>query len=98
MWIMGLDFFTNYYMVFDHDNKKVGVALSINADQKLIDLTKESEAVEEMDGTAESSPSLIILIGCIVAVMGLSASALVKNMEKVKDEKKTTERKKDISE
>ena len=52
MWIMGLDFFTNYYMVFDHDNKKVGVALSINADQKLIDLTKESEAVEEMDGTA----------------------------------------------
>jgi hypothetical protein len=32
MWIMGLDFFTNYYMVFDHDNEKIGIALGKNAD------------------------------------------------------------------
>ena len=50
MWIMGLDFFTNYYMVFDHDNKKIGVALSKNAKPHLIDITEkanQNSAVEE---------------------------------------------------
>ena len=109
MWIMGLDFFTNYYMVFDHDNKKIGVALSKNADQHLIDITlkanRENMEVEELPqfiDVAKSFPEMAILILVIVVVMMLSAFSLLKNMDKVKKNKvndlKLTEKKKDLNE
>lgn len=31
MWILGLNFFTNYYTVFDYENKRIGFAESILA-------------------------------------------------------------------
>lgn len=32
-WILGLNFFTNYYTVFDYKNKQIGFAESINLDE-----------------------------------------------------------------
>ena len=29
-WILGLNFFTNYYTVFDYENKSIGFAKSVN--------------------------------------------------------------------
>ena len=33
-WILGLNFLQNFYTVFDHDNKQIGFASSIHADDK----------------------------------------------------------------
>lgn len=33
-WVLGLSFFTEYYIVFDYDNQSIGIANSINQGQK----------------------------------------------------------------
>ena len=38
IWILGLNFFENYYTVFDQELKRIGFAPSINSKQKLFDL------------------------------------------------------------
>ena len=35
VWILGLNFFENYYTVFDQENLKVGFALSKNANPRI---------------------------------------------------------------
>lgn len=43
-WILGLNFFHNYYIIFDMDNESVGIAESILSDfsRNFVDLTPES--------------------------------------------------------
>lgn len=36
IWILGLNFFENYYTVFDQENMKVGFAVNRNADERVI--------------------------------------------------------------
>jgi hypothetical protein len=33
-WILGLNFFENYYTVFDYENQQIGFAVSINQGKK----------------------------------------------------------------
>lgn len=39
-WMLGLNFFTNYYTVYDQTNMKVGFAPSIKAPESLLQLVK----------------------------------------------------------
>lgn len=43
MWILGINFFENYYVVFDQENKQVGFAPSISAPSRLADIIAEDK-------------------------------------------------------
>lgn len=42
LWIMGLNFFKNYYTVFDQEHKRIGFALSHNANERIFGLMAEA--------------------------------------------------------
>ena len=42
IWILGLNFFENYYTVFDQENLRVGFAINKNADPRLIELHQKA--------------------------------------------------------
>jgi len=42
MWILGLNFFSNYYTVFDQEELKVGFAISRYAHPRVIDFHQNS--------------------------------------------------------
>lgn len=39
-WILGLNFFENYYTIFDQENLRVGFALSNNVNPEVLELIK----------------------------------------------------------
>ena len=47
LWILGLNFFENYYTVFDQENLRVGFAINKNADPRLKLLHDKAELNEK---------------------------------------------------
>ena len=45
--ILGLNFFENYYTVFDQENRRIGFAPSIHAQPRLLNLAAENEQPTE---------------------------------------------------
>ena len=41
LWILGINFFENYYVVFDQENKKVGFAPSVTAPERLAKIIED---------------------------------------------------------
>ena len=44
-WILGLNFFENYYTVFDQENRRVGFAPSISSTPRLMDLIENDKTL-----------------------------------------------------
>ena len=44
-WILGLNFFENYYTIYDYEKKRVGISLSATADPRM-----ESLINKDLDG------------------------------------------------
>jgi len=70
--IMGLNFFQNYYTVFDQEKKRVGFAPSIHADERLDAIIKSAgklisiEQAETYNKWAvEAGVSIVVLMGLI---------------------------------
>lgn len=62
-WILGLNFFTNYYTVFDYKNKQIGFAESINMGKPMnkgfINWCLSSAGILEEDNFKEEDPSSV---------------------------------------
>lgn len=43
-WILGLNFFDNYYVIFDQDQKQVGFQLKENATERMKQLHRDEDA------------------------------------------------------
>lgn len=66
--IMGLNFFQNYYTVFDQENKKIGFAPSIHQDERLKELIKGDNTVSLFSIKNTDSKSVAIVVGSLVLV------------------------------
>jgi hypothetical protein len=77
-WMMGINFWENYYMVFDNDNFRVGIAPSKIANKRVIaqysktstELFKFNEfQIRKYDNTAPSFKDAILMIVLIMIAM-----------------------------
>ena len=66
-WILGLNFFGNYYTVFDQENLKVGFANSIYATESMHDLFVEALLVKEIENK-QKNETLIVISTIIVLI------------------------------
>ena len=71
-WILGLNFFTNYYVVFDLDKLRVGFAPNIKASKKIGELANLAQEIV-FETTQYSNDQLILFM----AATGLSLIAFV---------------------
>lgn len=78
---MGLNFFHQYYTVFDQEERRLGFAPSIHADARLDELIENgAQSYIQMDKLQDNKQAILLAFGgfALLAIAGYTAVKMVK--------------------